>query len=182
MPAPFPMIPLHLVALVALLALGGLEEYALPAPPAAPIASEVETAPAHPEASPYDETADASEQVAAAMTRAALADRRVIVVMGADWCHDSRALAGWFATPRFAAMLAPRYEIVYVDAGHPADGDMHNAAIARRFGFRTLKGTPTVFVASPDGTRLNSKKDAASWPNAASRGEDDIFAYFARFE
>ncbi len=180
------MIPLHLVALVALFAFAGLEEYALPAPPpaplAAPIASQADAAPAHPEASPYDETADASADLAAALTRAAVANKRVIVVMGANWCHDSRALAGWFATPRFAAMLAPRYEVVYVDAGHPVDGDLHNAAIAQRFGLKKLKGTPTVFVASPDGTRLNSKKDAASWRNAASRGEDDIFAYFAAFE
>lgn len=180
------MIPIHLVALVALLAVGGLEEYALPAPPPAPLAaqdaSEVETVAAHPEASPYDEAADASADLAAALTRAAVANKRVVVVMGANWCHDSRALAGWFATPRFAAMLAPRYELVYVDAGHPVDGDLHNAAIARRFGLAKLKGTPTVFVASPDGTRLNSKKDASSWRNAASRSEDDIFAYFASFE
>ncbi len=175
------MIPLHLVALTALLAVGGLEEYALPA--VAPVAANAPVeAVAAPEARPYDETADASEQVAAAMTRAALADKRVIVVMGANWCHDSRALAGWFATPRFAAMLDAKYEVVFVDAGHPATGDLHNAAIARRFGLAKLKGTPTVFVASPDGTRLNSKKDASSWRNAASRGEDAIFAYFASFE
>lgn len=176
------MTPIPFIAITALLAVGGLEEYALPAPPPAPVPTEAEAASAHPEASSYDETADASADLAAALTRAALADKRVIVVMGADWCHDSRTLAGWFATPRFAAMLDPKYEIVYVDAGHPADGDLHNAAIARRFGFTKLKGTPTVFIATPDGTRLNSKKDAASWPNAASRSEDDVFAYFAKFE
>ena len=177
------MIPIHFVAVVALLAVGGLEEYALPAapPPLAASAAAVD-APAHPEARPYDETADASEAVAAAMTRAALADKRVIVVMGANWCHDSRALAGWFATPRFAAMLDAKYEVVFVDAGQPASGDLHNAAIARRFGLKTLKGTPTVFVTAPDGTRLNSRKDAASWRNAASRDEDAIFAYFDSFE
>lgn len=180
------MTPIPFIAFTALLALGGLEEYALPAPPPAPIAAEaqsdVRAAPAHPEASPYDETADASAELAAALTRAAVSDKRVIVVMGANWCHDSRALAGWLESPRFAEMLGPKYEIVYVDAGHPADGDLHNAAIARRFGFDKLKGTPTVFVAAPDGTRLNAKKDAASWRNAASRSEDDIFAYFAKIE
>jgi hypothetical protein len=28
---------------------------------------------------------------------------------------------------------------------------------------------------------LNSKKDAASWRNAASRSEDEIYRYFAEF-
>ncbi|TXC68216.1 thioredoxin family protein [Sphingorhabdus soli] len=174
------MTPIPFIAVVALLTAGGLEEYGLPA--VAPVAADAPVAAvAAPEARPYDETADASEAVAAAMTRAALADKRVVVVMGANWCHDSRALAGWFATPRFAEMLDSRYEVVFVDAGHPATGDLHNAAIARRFGLKTLKGTPTVFVAAPDGTRLNSKKDASSWRNAASRDEDAIFAYFDSF-
>ena len=109
------MTPIPFIAVVALLTAGGLEEYGLPA--VAPVAADAPVAAvAAPEARPYDETADASEAVAAAMTRAALADKRVIVVMGANWCHDSRALAGWFATPRFAAMLDSRYEVVFVDA------------------------------------------------------------------
>jgi hypothetical protein len=37
-------------------------------------------------------------------------------------------------------------------------------------------------VLSSDGKLLNSKKDAASWRNAASRSEDDIFRYFATLE
>jgi hypothetical protein len=37
-------------------------------------------------------------------------------------------------------------------------------------------------VLSPDGKLLNSKKDAASWRNAASRSDDDIFRYFAEFK
>ena len=71
-----------------------------------------------PEARPFEESADATAQVNAALARAQLNEKRAILVLGANWCHDSRGLAGWFAQPRFAAMLEAKYELVYVDVGH----------------------------------------------------------------
>ncbi|WP_339689240.1 thioredoxin family protein [uncultured Parasphingorhabdus sp.] len=130
----------------------------------------------HPEARPFDESANAVEQVDAALARAQLSGKRVIVVMGANWCHDSRGLSGWFAEPRFAAMLAVKYELVYVDVGMKD----RNIDIARRFGIKSIKGTPTVLVLSSDGDLLNPKS-APKWRNAASREEDDIFVYFDQF-
>lgn len=130
----------------------------------------------HPEARPYDAATDATAAVDAALARAILAEKRVILVMGANWCHDSRGLAGWFAQPRFAAMLQDKYEIVYIDVGQRD----RNIDIARRFGIKSIKGTPTVLVLSPQGGLLN-RKSAPKWRDAASREEDDIFAYFDQF-
>lgn len=130
----------------------------------------------HPEAKPFDESANATEQLDTALDRAELTDKRVIVVMGANWCHDSRGLAGWFVQPRFAAMLEAKYEIVYVDVGHRD----RNIDIARRFGLKSIKGTPTVLVLSSSGVLLN-RKSAPKWRDAASREEDAIFAYFDQF-
>ncbi len=130
----------------------------------------------HPEARPYDKAVDAAAAVDAALARAALAEKRVILVMGANWCHDSRGLAGWFAQRRFAAMLQDKYEIVYIDVGKRA----RNIDIARRFGIKAIKGTPTVLVLSPGGDLLN-RKSAPKWRDAASREEDDIFTYFDQF-
>jgi len=130
----------------------------------------------HPEARPFDAAADAAALVDDALARAAENDQRVLLVLGANWCHDSRGLAGWFAEPRFAAMLAAKYELVYVDVGHRD----RNLDIAGRFGIKTIKGTPTVLVLSSDGALLN-RTSAPKWRNAASRSEDDIFAYFDRF-
>jgi Thioredoxin-like len=136
----------------------------------------------HPEARPFVESANAQVDLDAALASASeRVGQNVILVMGANWCHDSRALAGWFASPRFAAMLRDRYQIVYIDAGNPQVGKGRNLDIAKRFGIKAIKGTPLVMVVSPSGKLLNSKKDAASWRNAASRSEDDIFAYFSAF-
>jgi Thioredoxin-like len=132
----------------------------------------------HIEARVYDPSADAKGDVNAALTRAAASGKRVIIVLGANWCHDSIGLAGWFATPRFAAMLSSKYEIVYVDVGMPQTGNGRNLDIAKPFNAKKIKATPTVLILSPHGALLN-KKDASSWRNAASRNEDDIFLYFA---
>jgi len=130
----------------------------------------------HPEARPFDATADATAEVDAALARALVAGKRVILVLGGNWCHDSRGLAGWFAQPRFAAMLEPKYEIVYVDVGHRD----RNIDIAERFGVEAIKGTPTVLVLSSSGDLLN-RRSAPKWRNAASRGEEEIFAHFDQF-
>jgi thiol-disulfide isomerase/thioredoxin len=134
----------------------------------------------HPEAKLYDATRDARADVSAALARAKAADKRVILVMGANWCHDSKALAGWFESARFKAMLTPLYEIVYIDVGKPQRREGRNIEIAQGFGIKKIKGTPTVLILSPEGVLLN-KKDAPTWRNAASRSEDEIFLSFAEF-
>jgi len=131
----------------------------------------------HPEARPYDKTVEASVAVDQALERAAVTGKKVILVMGANWCHDSRGLAGWFAKPRFADMLNQRYETVYVDVGMRN----RNIDIAQRFGIKKIKGTPTVLVLSSAGVLLNPKS-APTWRDAASRDEGEIYRYFENFE
>ncbi len=148
-----------------------------------PVSAEAEIADVqHPEARPYAESVDAQRAVADAFQAAAIDGRNVIVVMGANWCHDSRALAGWFTKPRFAEMLGRQYHVVYVDVGTPQTGKGRNLDIAKRFGIRKVNGTPLVMLLSADIRLLNSKKDAASWRNAASRSEDEIYRYFKEFQ
>ncbi|EDL49193.1 thioredoxin family protein [Erythrobacter sp. SD-21] len=132
----------------------------------------------HPEARAYDTSRDATTEVDAALERALANGKKVMLVMGANWWHDSRALAGLFETPRFAELLEREYELVFVNVGMPQTGDGHNLDIAARFGLEDLPGTPNVLVLSPFGTLLNAKT-ATSWRNAASRSEDAIYEELA---
>lgn len=132
----------------------------------------------HPEARAFAVAPDAMGDVDAALARAAAADRRVLLVMGANWCHDSRALAGWLESPRFAALIAARYDVVYVDVGIPQTGEGRNLDIARRFGLAELTGTPALLVLTADGRAVNLDT-AADWRNAASRSEDAVHAALA---
>lgn len=135
-------------------------------------------APAHPEAKSYVVTPDAMADVDAALARATDNGKRVLLVMGGNWCHDSRALAGWFEAPRLSALVAERYELVFVNVGLPQTGDGHNLAVPQRFGLAELPGTPALLVLTAAGEPVNLDT-AASWRNAATRGEDAIFAELA---
>ena len=133
-----------------------------------------DTAHAYPEAAAYVVSDDAMGDVDAALTRAASNDKRVLLVMGANWCHDSRALAGWLGTERFAALVEQEYELVYVNIGMPQRGDGHNLRVARRFGLADLPGTPNLLVLTAEGELVNADT-ATSWRDAASRSEDAIY-------
>ena len=129
----------------------------------------------HPEASPFDmdPAIVAQNDVDEALAAAALTGKHAMIVMGANWCHDSRALAGWFETPRFEALLRENYSVAYVDVGQKN----RNIDVAQRFGLDNIVGTPTVIVTNAQGEVLNLET-APTWRNAASRSEDSIFEAF----
>jgi hypothetical protein len=128
----------------------------------------------YPEARLYDASINASEAVDAALARAAENKRNVLIVLGANWCHDSRAFAGWTQSERIGALIEERFELVFINVGMPQTDDGHNAHIMRRFGFEKQEGTPLVIMTSFDGIVLNAET-AQSWRNTASRTEDEIY-------
>ena len=158
-----------------------------PAPVAAPTPEPVP--PPIREASPedrfstiaYDPTEDAASELEFRLKDVATSGKNLLIIMGGNWCHDSAALANLIDSPRFVGMITQKYEVLFVDVGVPQTGNGRNLDIAKRFGIKKIKGTPTLLVVSPQGKLLNSKKDAASWRNAASRDEDDVYRYFAEF-
>lgn len=131
-------------------------------------------APDTPEASAFAVSADPSAEIDAALAQAAQEDTRLLLVMGANWCHDSRALAGWLGTEPFQQLIDEHFELVYVNIGMPQTGDGHNLDIAQRFGLETLPGTPNLLVVTPEGILVNPET-ATTWRNAASRSEDAIY-------
>ena len=140
------------------------------APPPAPVLA----AATKPEARSYHVSDDASADVDLALARARQSGKRVLLVMGANWCSDSRALAGWLETSRFANLIERKYELVFVNIGMPRSGDGHNLRIARRFGLPELPGLPNVLVLTSDGVLVNPTT-ATSWRNAESRTGDAIY-------
>ena len=135
----------------------------------------------NPQAKAYFSDRDARADVETALTDAKVSGKTVVMVMGANWCHDSVGLAGWLNTPRFMDSMRDHYRVVYVDVGTPQTGKGRNLDIAARFGIKKLKSTPLVLLVSGNGKLLNSKRDAVNWRNAASRRENDIYRYFADF-
>lgn len=136
-----------------------------------------------PSATPF-ESARSNADYAAQLDRAIgrlPAGKRLLVVFGADWCHDSRALAGWLSDPRFASRVNERFDVVFIDVAHPQEGKGRNLDLAARFGLGDLHSTPAMVVVDASGARLNSIADALAWRNAGSRSQDSIAAALAGY-
>ncbi len=125
---------------------------------------------------PFDSSRNAMMDVDAALSAARASGRNVLLVLGGNWCHDSRGLAAKFTQPELAAVLAMGYELVWVDVGHRD----RNLDVARRFGVMDLRGTPTVLILSPDGALLN-RDSVHDWRTADSKPYDETLDYFGRY-
>lgn len=140
-----------------------------------------------PEATPFDPARDARSElevafaVATAQDAAGQGKLNILAVFGANWCHDSRALAGWLETPRFRAVTDAHFMVVYIDAGVPQTGEGRNLELAGELGVSGITGTPTMLVLDADGKLLNTPADARAWRNASMRSEDEIFSWLEGF-
>lgn len=125
----------------------------------------------HPE--PFVSDTDARAEVTAALDRAATDGKRVILVFGANWCHDSRGLADHFRQDDLRAVLDEHYEVVWIDVGWRH----RNLDIAREYGVWTVYGTPTVLVIDPE-IGLVNRGTMHSWHTAYSRDHANVVRYF----
>lgn len=124
----------------------------------------------------FDASANAAADIDAALARAEERNANVLLVFGANWCHDSRGLAWRLAQPEVAPLIAADYELVFVDVGM-RDRNLDQAA---RFGVRLIRGTPTVLVLSPEGALLNADS-VESWRTASQREVAEVRDYFAQW-
>lgn len=116
---------------------------------------------AHAAPLPYDETADAKADVERALGAAKSSGRPVLVIFGANWCPDCRALDKALSTGKNAELVAREFKVVKVDVGQFD----RNLDLAARYGNPVKKGIPAAVVLSPEGeilyaTRLGELADA----------------------
>ncbi|MBV8973345.1 MAG: thioredoxin family protein [Sphingomonadaceae bacterium] len=110
---------------------------------------------------PYDETADAAADVAAAKARAAKAHKLLLIDLGGNWCPDCRVLAGVLALPAVKAFVDRHYAVVSVDIGRRDK----NLDIAARYG-ADVKGVPAVLIVDPATDRLKNPGHFAALSDA----------------
>lgn len=106
---------------------------------------------------PYDPTADAPVQVAAAQSRARESGRLLLIEMGGNWCGDCRILDGFMRLPVIAAFVRAHYVVVEVDAGHMN----RNLDIPARWGVGRLDGVPNILIVDGHNRLLNAGHTAA---------------------
>jgi thioredoxin 1 len=124
---------------------------------------------------PYDESADAKAQIQAALHEAAASRQPVLLIFGANWCADCRALDHALKTGRNAELMAQKFKVVKVDVGNFD----HNLDVTAAYGNPTKKGIPSAVIVSPDNKVLYVTR-AGELADARSMSDDGIYEFFTK--
>ncbi|MFT4246913.1 MAG: thioredoxin family protein [Pseudomonas sp.] len=124
---------------------------------------------------PYDEHADAKAQVTRALAAGKRAHKPTLLVFGANWCGDCRALDKSLHTDKNAALIAQHFEVVKIDVGNFD----RNLELSQAYGDPIQKGIPAAVVVSPDGKLVYTTK-AGELANARKMSDEGIYDFFAK--
>lgn len=104
-------------------------------------------------------------------------NKKLLLVMGAQWCHDSRGLAENFSAPEMLLILNQHYQVVFIDVGYFND----LRQISQRFGQAHYFATPTVMIIDPQSERLLNAQTMHIWGGADSIAFDEYKSYFTKY-
>ena len=122
----------------------------------------------------YDDSADAKAQIAAALHDAAAAKEPVLLIFGANWCPDCRALDTALKTGRNAELMR-KFKVVKVNVGQFD----RNVDISTAYGNATAKGIPSAVILSPDNKVLFMTR-AGELADARKMSDDGIYDFFTQ--
>jgi hypothetical protein len=117
---------------------------------------------------------DAIADVETAINAARESNKLTLVVMGANWCHDSRGLASRLYQEPLKSLVEENYETVFVDVGFLEKGK----DIINSLGPPVYYATPTVLIVDPVSRRLVNEKDRHRWADAFSISMEESVDYF----
>jgi protein disulfide-isomerase len=126
---------------------------------------------------PYDEKADAHQQITAAIVEASKAHKNIILVFGANWCGDCRALDAQMHNEDLAALIATNYDVVKVDVGR----FNKNQDIGEKYHVPLKHGIPALAVLDPGGKLLYAM-DQGQFADARHMSYESIKEFFVKWE
>ena len=127
---------------------------------------------------PYDASADARAAIRAALRTVGAGPRRVLVVFGANWCADCRALDDSLKSGRNADLMAREFLVVKVDVGRFD----RNLDVAKAYGDPIRQGIPAAVVLAADARVLYATQagELSSARRMSATGVYDFFDGVAR--
>jgi thioredoxin 1 len=123
---------------------------------------------------PYNEAADAKADVRQALALAGAAHKPVLLIFGANWCEDCRALATALKTEKNADLMVREFKVVKIDVGRFD----RNLDIAAAYGNPIKKGIPAAVVLSADNQVLYATR-AGELADARRMSKEGIYGFFA---
>jgi protein disulfide-isomerase len=122
---------------------------------------------------PYNEAADAKAEIEQALATAGSTKRNVLVIFGANWCEDCRALDASLKSQKNAELLAKEFVVVKVDVGNFD----RNGTLTTQYGNPTKKGIPAAIVLAPNNQTLYATR-AGELSNARRMSESGVYEFF----
>jgi len=98
-----------------------------------------------------------------------------LIVMGANWCHDSRSLAKKLFLPKIKSVIDSNYELLFVDVGYLSK----IREVITRFDQPVIYATPTVLIIDPKSERQLNAHNMHQWRDADKISPANTFQYFA---
>ncbi|MEM9837709.1 MAG: thioredoxin family protein [Pseudomonadota bacterium] len=126
------------------------------------------------EYAPYIMVEDALNTTQATIARAREEGKLVLIVLGANWCHDSKAFAKRLENSELKAVLDESYETLVIGVGYYEQG----FDVAKAFGIEIYTHTPTVLIYDPKSEAVINMDDHHIWRDAARVSEEETLAYF----
>jgi thioredoxin 1 len=121
----------------------------------------------------YDELADASRDLDAAIAQAKEQGKVVVAVFGANWCPDCRKLDAEMNAPDLGSLLAEKAVIVKVDVAR----FKKNLDVAAKYGVVVRRGIPALGFVSGEG-RTVFTADGRKMEEVQTAGRAALLKFF----
>jgi thioredoxin 1 len=122
---------------------------------------------------PYNETADARAEVKQALAESDKDRKPVLLIFGANWCKDCRALDHSLKAEKTAELMGREFRVVKIDVGNFD----RNLDIDNVYGNPIKKGIPAAVVLSPDNRVLYATR-AGELADARRMNDEGIYGFF----
>lgn len=101
-------------------------------------------------------------------------NKLALIVMGANWCHDSRSLARNLFSQEVKEVIDTHYELLFINVGF-----MEKVRpVITRFGMPIIYSTPTALIIEPNSELLINRHNIHTIRDADSVSIADTKAYF----
>ena len=122
----------------------------------------------YPSSSPDSQT----QRLEEALNQAEMKGKPLLLILGANWCHDSRALAGYFDSPE-VKQAASHYQVLPVNVGYLEN----KSALLGQFNYPAYFATPTVLAIDPVSKAVLNRASLVTWQSAHNESAAALAEY-----
>lgn len=125
----------------------------------------------------YSETANPTADIAAALKKARVEHKRVLLDFGGDWCGDCQVLDIYFHEKLNAALLAKYFVVVHIYIGQMD----RNLDVAKKYGVPINRGVPALAVIDAHGKLIYSQQ-TGQFNNMRNMSSSSVTAFLNQWK